>query len=176
MLLQFGLHQGDYQVVRVGGMAQRFQDLCQSDTAATLLSSPYDLMAETAGLRVIAPLTPPYQGNVGAARRSWASHNARILTAFIRIYVAAISWLYETANASRACAILQSHVSGMTAELAEASYTRMLDPECGFFRDGCLRPDGVCRVLNLRSRYVKQQRPLTPEKYFDQRYWKPARA
>lgn len=176
MLTQLGLHQSDYEVVRVGGMAQRFRDLCQSDTAATLLSSPYDLMAEKAGLRVIAPLPPPYQGNVGAARRSWVSGNARVLTAFIRAYVGAIGWLYETANTSRACAILQRNVTGMTPQLAEASYARMLDPERGFFHDGRLRNDGVRRVLDLRSRYMKQQRPLTSENYIDERYWSQARA
>jgi len=172
MLAQSGLNEGDYTVVRVGGMAQRFQDLCSGDTAATLLSSPYDLLAGNVGLRVIARLPPPYQGNVGAARRVWARRNAEVVAAFIRSYVAAIGWLYDAANKPRACAILQHHVSGMTPDLAEASYTRLLDPQSGFFRDGRLHKDGVRRVLDLRTRYAKPRRPLDPAKYISDEYWR----
>src|SRR4029079_11484087 len=77
MLESAGVHEGDYAVVKVGGMGQRFDDLTLSNNAATLLSAPYDLLAERAGLRVVQRLEGPYQGNVGAARRSWARNNSQ---------------------------------------------------------------------------------------------------
>src|SRR5579871_966224 len=72
LLAEAGLESHEYTVVKVGGMAQRFGDLCRKGHAATMLSSPYDILAEQQGLRVLARVEKPYQGNVAAARRDWA--------------------------------------------------------------------------------------------------------
>ena len=175
MLDSAGLKEGDYAIVKVGGMAQRFDDLRRGGNAATMLSTPYDLLAQRAGLRVLSRLEGPYQGNVGAARRQWAKSNPVLVAAYIRAYVKAVCWLYEPANRSEACGILQRHVSAMTPELAAASYPVLLDPVRGFFRDGCVREDGVRIVLRLRSRYAAERRTLSdPSKYFDHQYWERA--
>src|SRR5260221_6375861 len=171
-----GLEEGDYAIVKVGGMAQRFDDLCRGGNAATMLSTPYDLLAQRAGLRVLSRLEGPYQGNVGAARREWAKSNPALVVAYIRAYVEAVRWLYEPANRSEACDILKRHVSDMTPELAAASYPVLLDPNRGFFRDGRVQEEGVRRVLRLRSRYAAERRILSdPGKYFDHHYWGLAR-
>jgi ABC-type nitrate/sulfonate/bicarbonate transport system substrate-binding protein len=176
MLDSAGLQQGDYAVVKMGGMAQRFDDLCRGGNAATLLSSPYDLLAQRAGLRVLARLEGPYQGNVGAARRGWASSHPDLVVAYVRSYLEAVNWLYEPANKPEACDILKRHVTAMTPELAAASYPVLLDPKGGFFRDGCVQGEGVRRVLRLRSRYAVERRILSdPAKYFDLHYWELAR-
>src|SRR5690242_2452884 len=41
LLARAGLKQGDYTIAKVGGMKQRFEDLCRGGRAATMLSSPY---------------------------------------------------------------------------------------------------------------------------------------
>jgi ABC-type nitrate/sulfonate/bicarbonate transport system substrate-binding protein len=167
-----GLRQGDYTVVKVGGMAKRFEDLCRGNSAATLLSVPYDLLAQRAGLRVLGPLGGLYQGNVAAATRGWATSNPACTAGYIRGYLDALRWLCEPANKRDACAILERYVAGMNAELALASYPVLLDSECGFFRDGRLKEHGVRRVLDLRSRYATGQRSLgDAAKYVDLRYW-----
>jgi ABC-type nitrate/sulfonate/bicarbonate transport system substrate-binding protein len=177
LLEQAGLARGDYTLVRIGGMAQRFADLCHGDTAATLLSAPYDLLAEQTGLRVVQRLRRPYQGNVAAARREWAEASAALVTGFIRGYVAAISWLFDPANIPEACAILERNVLGMGADLARASHTRMFAGDGGFFRDGRLDGEGARKVLELRTRYAAQGRTLEdPGKYIDMRYWEQALA
>ena len=172
MLDSAGLREGDYAVVKLGGMAQRFDDLCRGGNAATLLSAPYDLLAQRAGLRVLARLEDPYQGNVGAARRGWAKSNPDLVVAYIRSYLQAVDWLYEPANRSEACDILTRHVPAMPPELAAASYPVLLDPKGGFFRDGRVREEAVRRVLRLRSRYAAERRVLSDSsKYFDLHYW-----
>src|SRR5258706_2066238 len=175
MLEQTGLKEGDYAVVKVGGMAQRFDDLCRGLNDATLLSAPYDLLAERAGLRVLAHLKGAYQGNVGAARRAWASSNPGAVVAYIRAYLAAVRWLYEPANKSEACDILKRHVAGMTPELAAASYPVLLDPSGGFFRDGRIREEGVLRVLGLLSRYAGRRGLNYQDKDGELQYWELAR-
>ena len=116
-----------------------------------------------------------YQGNVAAARRSWAARNPAVLHGFIRAYVNAIGWLYDPANHAEACAILQASVAGLSKAMAEASYARLLDPELGFFRDGNVRLDGVRTVLDLRQKYGAAHR-VTPDpaRYVDMRYWQEA--
>jgi ABC-type nitrate/sulfonate/bicarbonate transport system substrate-binding protein len=172
MLDQAGLKENDYVAVRVGGMAQRFDDLCRGHSAATLLSAPYDLLARRAGLRVLARVEGPYQGNVGATRRGWARSNPNLVIAYIRLYLEAVRWLYEPANTSEACDILERNVAAMTPELAAASYPILLDPSGGFFRDGRVQEKGVRRVLCLRSRYAAERRNLSdPSRYVDHHYW-----
>jgi len=176
MLEQGGLSEGDYRVVKVGGMAQRFDDLKRGGNAATLLSAPYDLLAAREGLRVLAHLEEPYQGNVGAARRSWADNNPHMVVAYIRGYLGAVDWLYQPDNRAEACDILRRNVPGVTKELAALSYPVLLDHERGFFKDGHVRDDGVERVLRLRSRYATERRVLNdPGKYVDMQYWERAR-
>ena len=158
-------------------MAQRFADLCHGDTAATLLSAPYDQLAEEAGLRVVQRLRRPYQGNVAAARRDWAEANSTVVSGFIRAYVAAVCWLFDSANIAEACAILERNVSGMTADLPRASYRRMLAGDSGFYRNGRIDEEGARKVLQLRARYAVQPRALEePGKYIDMRYWEQALA
>src|SRR5258707_14838124 len=98
-------------------MAQRFDDLRRGGNAATLLSTPYDLLAQQAGLRLLARLESPYQGNVGAARRGWAGDNPGFVGAYIQAYIEARGWVYNPANQRKACDILQRHVPPMTREL-----------------------------------------------------------
>jgi ABC-type nitrate/sulfonate/bicarbonate transport system substrate-binding protein len=177
MLERAGLEQGAYTIRKVGGMAQRFDDLCRGGSAATLLSAPYDLLAERAGMCVLKRLEPPYQGNVAAARRSWAEGRPDLLVSFVRAYVAALRWLAISANRDAACDILMRHVPGMTPALARASHALMLRDNSGFSRDGRIGPDGVARVLRLRSRYAAGNRKLTePRKYSEMRYWRLAMA
>jgi len=177
MLDSAGLQEGDYAVVKVGGMAQRFDDLRRGGNAASLLSAPYDLLAQRTGLRILARVEGPYQGNVGAARRGWARSNPKLVAGYIRAYLAAVRWLYEPANKAAACDILERHVAAMTPELAAASYSLLLDSRRGFFQDGRVQEEGVRRVLRLRSRYAAERRILSdPGKYFDHHYWELARA
>ena len=175
LLDRAGLERGDYRIAKVGGMAQRFDDLCRGGNAATLLSAPYDLLAERNGLRVLSRMEEPYQGNVAATRRDRAGRHPQLLTAYVRAYVDALSWLGEPENRMRACTILQAKVSGMTAELAAASYARMLQAKGGFSRTGRIDEAGARTVLRLRSRYGPSRRAFgDPGKYFDSRFWEQA--
>ncbi len=177
LLEQAGLKREDYSLFRIGGMAQRFADLCRGGCAATLLSTPYDLLAEERGLRIIAPVARPYQGNVAATRRSWAEAHPDLVRGFIRTYVAALRWLCDPANTTEGCAILEHNVPGMTSGLARAGHARMFSAGRGFFRDGRIDEAGAQKVLELRSHHAAERRLLrTLSKYVDLRYWEAAMA
>ena len=162
---------GAYEIVRAGGMVQRWNALREGQHAATLLSAPYNIIAKNAGFTEFVKATDvigPYQGNVAAVRRPWAKANRGKIEAYIRGYRRAIAWLYEPKNRTEAIAILRHHLPQMTQEIAEASYGELLDPNSGFFRTCEIVRAGLDCVLELRSRYGMPRKHLNdPDKYCD---------
>jgi len=171
ILLRNGLHDGDYSVAKVGGMVQRWTALRERKQDGTMLSTPYNILAKAEGFTQLAQATKVighYQGNVAAARRSWAAANRDKVIAFIRGYVAAIDWLYDRSNRDEAVRLLRKNLPQMSQDLAERSYDELLDPEDGFFRQGRMDMEGLKTVLDLRSRYGKPAKLLgDPMKYYD---------
>jgi ABC-type nitrate/sulfonate/bicarbonate transport system substrate-binding protein len=163
--------QGAYQIVRAGGMVQRWGGLQEGKHAATLLSAPYNIIAKNQGFTEFVKATDvigPYQGNVAAVRRPWARENRGKIEAYIRGYRRAIGWLYEPNNRSEAIAILMHHLPQMPQAIAEASYRELLDPAHGFFRRCEIVRAGLDCVLELRSRYGAPRKQLDdPDKYCD---------
>jgi ABC-type nitrate/sulfonate/bicarbonate transport system substrate-binding protein len=170
---------GDYEIVRAGGMVQRWNALRDGRHAATLLSAPYNIIAKNQGFTEFVKATDvigAYQGNVAAVRRAWAQQNRSAIAAYISGYRSSIAWLYEPSNREEAIAILRRHLPQMEPEIAEASYPELLDPNNGFFRSGDIDREGLNCVLELRSRYGHPSRLLNdPAKYCDLSYGEAAR-
>jgi ABC-type nitrate/sulfonate/bicarbonate transport system substrate-binding protein len=162
---------GDYEIVRAGGMVQRWNALREGKHAATLLSAPYNIIAQNAGFNELVKATDvigPYQGNVAAVRRPWAKDNRANIDAYIRAYRRSIAWLYEPNNRSEAIAILVSHLPQMPQAIAEASHGELLDSIRGFFKACEIDSTGLDCVLSLRSRYGLPAKQLhDPAKYCD---------
>jgi ABC-type nitrate/sulfonate/bicarbonate transport system substrate-binding protein len=162
---------GDYQIVRAGGMIQRWNALCEGQHAATLLSAPYNFIAQNAGFTELVKATGvigPYQGNVAAVRRPWAREHREKVSGYISAYRRSIAWLYQPENRNEALAILRRHLPQMPQEIAEASYVELLDPARGFFRTCAIDRTGLECVLSLRSRYGLPPKQLNdPAKYCD---------
>jgi ABC-type nitrate/sulfonate/bicarbonate transport system substrate-binding protein len=171
---------GDYAIVRAGGMIQRWTDLRAGHHAATLLSAPYNIIAKNDGFTEFFKATDvigAYQGNVAAVRRPWAKQNRTRIVAYIRGYRRSIAWLYEPSNRNEAIEILRRHLPQMPQAVAEASYSELLDPTTGFFRSGDIDQVGLNCVLELRSRYGSRPRLLSdPARYCDPSYGEDARS
>jgi ABC-type nitrate/sulfonate/bicarbonate transport system substrate-binding protein len=169
----------DYELDRAGGMVQRWNALREGRHAGTLLSAPYNIVAQSDGFAELVKATDvigPYQGNVAAARRPWARQNRSKVVAYTRGYRDSIAWLYEGANRHEAIAILRRHLPQMPPAVAAASYVELLDPVHGFFRNGAIDPTGLNCVLELRSRYASPAKTLNdPAKYCDLSYGEEAR-
>src|SRR2546425_13360289 len=101
MLERGGLKEGEATLVRAGGVLQRWEALKDKKHAGTLLITPFEIIAESAGFRRLGnalDVLGRYQGPVGAARRSGAQANAEKLIGFIRAYRRGLDWLYDPAN------------------------------------------------------------------------------
>ena len=177
LIARNGLAESDVEFGRAGGTANRYRDLVAGKHDATLLRTPFELLAANRGYHVIAGAESlgPYQGTVGLARRSFAEAHEATLVAFLRAYKAATDWLYDPANHEVAEALLVAHIRDMTPELAKRSYALLVSPKGGLSRD--LKPDaaGIATVLALRDKYATPHKTLTdPMKYVDLRYYEKA--
>ncbi|HEY6830289.1 MAG TPA: ABC transporter substrate-binding protein, partial [Gemmatimonadaceae bacterium] len=177
LIARSGLAESDVSFVRAGGTANRYRDLVAGKHDATLLRTPFELLAENRGYHVIAGAETlgPYQGTVGLARRSFAEAHEATLVAFLHAYKAATDWLYDPANREIAEALLVAHISDMTPALARRSYALLVSPKGGLSRD--LKPDaaGIATVLALRDKYATPHKALAdPAKYVDLHYYEKA--
>lgn len=177
LLARAGIGETDVEFVRAGGTPNRYRDLVGGKHAATLLRTPFELLAQARGCNVLATAAAlgPYQGSVAAVRGAWAREHAAELVGFIRAYRAALDWLYDRANRVVAEALLVAHIRDMTPALASESCDLLLAEQGGLARDGAIDPRGVETVLALRSKYGTPRKQLAdPAKYVDTTYWNQA--
>jgi ABC-type nitrate/sulfonate/bicarbonate transport system substrate-binding protein len=170
-----GLREPDYKVERAGGVLQRFQALMEKKHDGTLLLSPFEVQAEARGFNTLASASQvlgSYQGLVAGVRRSWAEKNRDALIGYIRAYARAVEWLYDPANKAEAIALFRKNLPTMPDQGIEASYRLLLDPQTGFQRRGAISPEGVSRVLSLRSKWAEPKKELgPPSRYYDASYY-----
>ena len=165
-----GLAESEVSYVRAGATHARYQDLLAGRHDGTLLRTPFELMAQAQGCQVIATTGSigPYQGSVGAARRTFARTNEAALIGYMRGYRQAVDWLYDPANRAVAEALLVAHIRDMTPALARESCARLLAAQGGLFRDLALDLAGIRTVLALRSKYGRPRKQLDdPSRYID---------
>jgi|SRR6476660_42082 ABC-type nitrate/sulfonate/bicarbonate transport system substrate-binding protein len=179
LLQDNGLASTDYELVKAGGVVERFEALCRKQHAATLLISPFEVLAEAQGFNRLANAIDQlghYQGLVGATRRRWAEQHEPELVAYIRGYLSGLDWLFEPNNKTEAILLLQSKLPNMREPVALKSYDILLDPKNGFSRKAELDLEGVRTVLALRSEYGNPRKVLTDSsKYLQLRYYEMAR-
>lgn len=168
----------DYSTVSAGGVLQRYQGLLEKKHAATMLISPFDVMAQSKGFNVLADADSAlgdYQGLVAGVRRSWAKQNSRELVGFIRGYRESLNWLYNPANKDAAIALFLANVQGSTPESAAVSHGVLLHPKTGFTRDAKVSEAGTTTVLQLREKFGKPSRPMKRlEAYYDATWYNEA--
>ena len=178
ILARGGLAEGDYSLERLGGTAARAEALMQGRTAATILTSPLEIVPESRGYRRLASAVDaigPYQAVLGVARRSWARDHEAELIAYIRAYVAALDWLFDARNRDEAVAIYRRNLPQASEAAASKAWDALLGGAEGFQRKGRIDARGAKTVLELRSEYGRPAKRLDdPSKYIDESYYEKA--
>lgn len=179
MLASSGIGEGDYELVPVGGVMQRWETLMKGEQAGTLLVTPFEVLARSQRFNVLGnaiDVLGHYQGYVGTASRAWAQEHEDELVSYVRAYLAGLDWLYNTANREQAAIDLLMHNTSLPSKVAKEAYTILIDPIHGISPSATLDMEGVRTVLDLRNRYVELDEPLTdPTKYVDLTYYNQAR-
>jgi ABC-type nitrate/sulfonate/bicarbonate transport system substrate-binding protein len=169
-----GLTDADVRYERAGGTANRYRDLLAGKHDATLLRTPFEVLARNRGYNVLATAETlgAYQGTAGYVRRSWAREHEASVVGFLRGYKAGVDFVVDPANREVVEALLVANIRDMTPALAKQSYDLLVAPRGGLTRD--LRPDaeGLRTVLSLRSKYATPPKTLgDPARYLDLSYY-----
>ena len=178
ILQKAGLGENDYQLERLGGTAQRAQALMEGKTAATILTTPLEIVPEGRGYKRLANAVDaigPYQAVLGVARRSWAATHEAALVGFIRGYAASLEWLADPAHRTEAVAIYRKNIPQASEEAANKAWDALLTGPEGFQKKGKLDRAGIEMVLKLRSEFGRPQKELLdPDKYVDESFYRKA--
>ena len=177
MLRARGFPRDDYELIEVGGWERRYLALLEGKITATLLTEPFVENALKARCHLLArdfEMIPSYQGTCGAASLPWAERHPDRLIQYIRAYVEATQWCFESQNRQTCLEILARHneIHGRTAEHTLAA---LLDPEHGLYPAAAVNLSGVTAALEIRAELGFLARPIPPvEKYVDLSYYQKA--
>lgn len=168
----------DYRTVPAGGVLQRYEQLVAGKHAATMLISPFEVMAQAQGLRVLADASAAlgsYQGLVGGVRRTWAQENPQAVVGYIRGYRQSLDWLYDPRNKEEALKLFLANVPNSTMQAAQRAYDILLHPVNGFQRQARLDEAGTRTAVALREKYGQPKRQMQPvSAYYEPRYYEAA--
>lgn len=175
LMEQNGLPPGSYKLERLGGTASRVQALMQGKIAATMVSSPQEILPEENGFKRLGDIQGilgNYQALSGVARRSWASAHPDRVEAFIRAYVAANDWLADPANRAQAADIYARHIPNSPHLVIDKAWDTMHSKLEGFQRHAKFDPVGAKNALGIRSQYGAPKKELTDwHKYVDESFY-----
>jgi ABC-type nitrate/sulfonate/bicarbonate transport system substrate-binding protein len=153
--LQQGLAPGNYQVVSIGGGAQRFSALVAGSVAGTLLNNGFEIRAQAAGLPLfenVFDVADPYLGSVGASMNGWLETHPDVAVRFVRAFYAATRWSFDPANHAEAVQLLMTQPNTSQA-LAERFYQAQLTPKRGLSPYLTISRRGLSNVLALRQKW-----------------------
>jgi ABC-type nitrate/sulfonate/bicarbonate transport system substrate-binding protein len=173
LLQKSGIAEGDVTFARGGATDIRYRDLLAGKYDATLLRTPFDILAAERGYRVVATADTlgPYLGTSGLARRSWARANEATLVGFLRAYRDSVAWLAEPANREVAEALLVANIRDMTPALAKGAAAKLLAEPGGLLRRLEIEPAALRTVLALRAKYGQPRKLLGDvDRYVDMSY------
>jgi len=179
LVIRGGVAESEVTYARAGSTANRYRELVAGKHEATLLRTPFEILAKERGLNILATAETlgPYQGTVGVARKAWAAGNEAAIVGFIRAYKSALDWIYDRANHEIVEALLVANARDMTPALAKRAIDILVADKGGLIRDASLDLAGIRTVLELRSKYGTPQKTLTdPAKYIDTSYHQKALA
>lgn len=169
----------DYSFVVAGGTHVRCDALLAGSIAATILYSPFDLLAVEHGCAPLASSTGTYAAYASgstAAMQSWIDANGETVTRYIEAALQALRWLYNPTHAEAAQDLMRREPAlGVPSDLVPRAYTAFLATTTGFGRDAALDEHGLRQVIALRAKYgAPGVRLGEPDEYTDLRWYRAA--
>ncbi|MGV3651793.1 MAG: ABC transporter substrate-binding protein [Devosia sp.] len=156
MMEKHGIDPKAYPFAAVGATPQRWQSVKAGEHVGTLTIEPFTAMAVNDGFRVLMRSTEmydAYQGGIIASRRDWVDANPETVKAFLRAYLAGLDWTRDPANHEAAEALLLSKMDAIKPQAAKPVMKSLLSERSGLTPDAAILPEGMQKVLELRSRY-----------------------
>jgi ABC-type nitrate/sulfonate/bicarbonate transport system substrate-binding protein len=168
-----GIAANDFDLIPVGGTAERFTAIRSGAVTGGLLLQPEDLRLMSEGFNRLALTTdyiPHYQWLTIPVMRNWARDNEDKLVRGLRALNDAYKWVYDKNNRDEAIALMVDTTKA-PIEQATATYDLYVDslriwPVDGRFEDAAMQS-----VLELMGELGQLPTPLpAPSKYTDLTY------
>ena len=156
MLSRADVPVASYQIAPVGATPQRWQSVKAGDHAGTITIEPFTSIAVKSGFHLLDVSTriyPAYQGGIIAARRSYLRDHAQIVTKFLVAYLKGLAWTLDPANVEAAEALLLEKMPEIQPAAAKAVMKSLLSPKSGLTPGAEIVPEGMDKVLALRSQF-----------------------
>lgn len=171
----------DYRFAVAGGTSERLNAVTNGTVAATLLYPPYDLLAETAGMRRLISSTQLYAAYASlatAGMRPWVEEHSSEVVRYITALLKALQFIYDPTHAEIVQAVLVDKATlGLDAATAAQAYAALIAPGTGFGETARLDAAGLEQVIALRKAYGAQAGPIgSAADYCDLRWYEEALA
>lgn len=182
LLARDNLHLGrDYTFTVSGGTSARLDALRNGEVAATILYAPFDMLAESAGLRRLATSTEHYAAYASLATaglREWVERHPAPVTGYISSILRALRWIYDAVNATDIRDLLRNEPTlALDVATAAQAYAAFVAPESGFGVAARLDDAGLEQVIALRGAYGAHMGALgRAADYCDSRWYDRAHA
>lgn len=176
LLEKYGLSENDYTLIPIGGTDERFNAILNGEVSGAFIDGPVDLKAEMMGYRRLGSnhdVGIEYQGTVAATKKEWAITHEDILVKYIRGYISATHWFYQTENKKRAVEILKQFVD-VSTELANKTFDRYKELQI-FNPQAKINVNGIFQVFRMLEETGKvHQNEKRLENYYDQSFYQKA--
>jgi ABC-type nitrate/sulfonate/bicarbonate transport system substrate-binding protein len=151
----------DVQVIYAGATNLRYEKLLAGEFDATLLGSPFTVLARRRGFHSLArpiDVLGGYQAVVLAALKPWLAANAAAARRLVDLLRTTIAWASEPANRPAVESMLAEMLAPRNASDAAAEVVgELFGPASEFRPDGTVRAEDAAVVLGLYndSRSIK---------------------
>ena len=179
ILLNAGLRDGaDYKVKPIGRGSARLEAFFENrDHAAAVMNPPFSILAVSRGMKSLGrtiDMLGPYQADGVFVMRSWARENAGTLERYLAAYVNSLRWALDPGHRAECIAMLSDKLK-LSPEIAERTYTLLVDPAFGLTPEARLNLQGFANLLSLRAEVEGKGGSAPPaEKYLDLSYYRRA--
>ena len=176
MLDNAGLRPGDYSLVSVGATPHRWQGVKDGNYSCTLLIEPFTSQAKALGYKVLCSsrdVFKNYPGQMFGVMRRWANSNEDRIVGFIKGYLDALNWVLNENNTDSARNMLLRHMPQLNPKTVVPALETLRNPGTGLVSDGLIDREGLKTVLELRSKYAANDKPLSDiEEYIDETFYR----
>jgi len=147
-----GLGDEEVELVPMGATELRFKALRAGETAATMLTLPWSLVATDEGFHVLAAhldVVPRLQGSCAASLAEWLDANAALADSYLRVICAAMTKLLLPGQEEATNRFIAERYA-IEARHADAVRRAILDPRTGWPPSAFIDPAGIEQVCELR--------------------------
>lgn len=154
ILRQNGLEPGrDVNVVFAGATNVRYEKLLAGQFDATLLGTPFTVLAEQQGFQSLArpiDVLGGYQGVVFAALRPWLATHAELARRLVNHFFSSVQWAEQPSNRSAVVSLVGQTLAPLNAVAAAPTVAEALfGPSSEFNPNGRINALDVAVVLQL---------------------------